>query len=112
MGAEQRAEDGDGERVLVASRICDACTEQLGRHVEGRSDESEFAVVCSRVFEHSGDRIDGIVPKGEPEVGHADPAVASDHHVVRLEVAMHDASGMRRCETATCGDHDLEDLVG
>ena len=48
----------------------------------------------------------------EPEVGDEDAAVARAQHVVRLEVAMDEAGGVRGGEPAPGGDERGDDRVG
>src|SRR5262249_38742362 len=48
--------------------------------------------------------------RGEPEVGHADPAVRADQAVVGLEVAVDDAGGVRGGQPATRRGGDLDGL--
>src|SRR5207249_3313133 len=45
---------------------------------------------------------------GQAEIDHFDVAVAPDHHVVRLEIAMHDALLVRRMESERDLDGDVE----
>jgi hypothetical protein len=44
----------------------------------------------------------------EPEVGHAHASVAADEHVLRLEVAVHEAGGVRGGEPGARVDEDRE----
>ncbi len=45
----------------------------------------------------------------QPEVGDLGHSVATDQHVLRLEIAMHDTGAVRSHDTATCGDEHVDD---
>jgi hypothetical protein len=52
----------------------------------------------------------GVRAAGEPEVEHHDAPVP-DHHVLGLEVAVHDADRVGRREAASCGQEDVSELA-
>ena len=96
--AAERFQQGDGEAVLVAARVGRLAPGLLGRHVAGRPAGHHRLAHRHR--------------HGQAEVGDPHAAVASHQHVVRLEVAVDDASGVRRLQTVGRRQEDLEDLVG
>ena len=115
--AEQRLVQRDAERELVGARIDVAAVELLGRHVrrgaEHRARRGELEVVDRGARASApgpGLGTDARPGRGEPEVGHADPAVRADQAVVGLEVAVDDAGGVRGGQPAAGGDVGLDDL--
>ena len=85
--AAEQLERDDGEPVAVARRGRRAADGLLGRHVARRAEDRADA----RQRDVARDPRD-------PEVGHAHLAVAAEHQVRRLDVAMDDARGVRRVE--------------
>ena len=84
----------DRERELIRARIGDAGVEELRSHVAGRA--GERWVVAGR---------------DEPEVSDAGPAIRADDHVLGLEVAMDQASAMRRFEATPGAFEHRDDLA-
>ena len=77
------------------------------RHVRWRS-----AAACRRLEgarrQHRPSGRHVRAQAGQAEIDHFDVAVAPEHHVVRLEIAMHDALLVRRMESQRDLDGDVE----
>ncbi len=94
--AREHLEQDQAERVDVALDRRRAAGELLGRHVLRRA---------------GARRRDVARRDGEAEVGDADVAVAVDHHVRRLEVAMQDAALVRGRDAGAELARDVDGLV-
>ena len=90
---ERRAEKIDVGARLELRQIAD---DHLGRHVRRRSDRA-------------ASRADGLRDaRGDAPVDDVDLAEAPDHHVVELEISMHDAAAVREMHRVADGREDLE----
>src|SRR5207249_3742003 len=87
--------------------------ELFGRHIRGRARKSArvrgrcggwMRARSTRFVEAS--RLDASC---QSEIGDADPTARIYEHILRLEVAMHDARNMRRREAAACLHEHLDD---
>ena len=107
---------GDRERGVAGER--QPAGEQLEQHHAGRVDVSARAGgpaghllrrhVRDRADEQPGPGVPGHRQRpGQAEVGHLDPAVGGHQDVLRLDVAVHDAGGVRGREAAEHAGHDL-----
>jgi len=85
------------ERPQIGARVDGAAAVRLGCHVDRRARDAGVIVA-------------GLAA-GNAEIGDAHDAVPIDEHVRRLEVAMHDARAVRRRETATRLEVDIDDLL-
>ena len=116
--SEQRLVQRDAEAELVRARVDRLAPELLGRHVRGRADDRAG-------LGHDPDRQGRLVLAGLARVA-ATSSCASrarpksmtrtepsfgDHHVLRLEVAVDDARGVRRRQAAPRRDEHVEDLL-
>ena len=90
---EELVED-EAERVDVAARRDFAAGELLGRHVGGRAGAQRFAGRSRQA-----------------EIGDADPAVAVEHDVGGLQIAMDDAAIVRRGQARAHLPRDLDRAV-
>jgi len=109
----ERLVQRDAEAELIGARVDVAAAELLRRHVCRRS-EHHAGVRERELVERDRHALGGEVGRrsrrGEPEVGDTHPAVAADQHVVGLEVAVNDASGMSRGEATSGCEVRLDDL--
>ena len=78
----------DAEREDIRRRPRGSATGLLGRHVGHRADQRERIRLRARVRFGGGP---GLVDASQPEVQHLRIAVAANHHVLGLDVAMDDA---------------------
>ncbi|MFO0633675.1 MAG: hypothetical protein U0168_12565 [Nannocystaceae bacterium] len=126
--AVQRLEQRDAERELIAARIGLGQLELFGRHVGRRAHDragardvevaqaagrgaGRLARARRRRRQHVGG-VDGLGGRArEAEVEHARSIVASDQHVVGLEVAVDDALGVGGGEALAGAQEHREDLV-
>jgi hypothetical protein len=134
--AAQRLPQRHAIRKLIGRRRDRAAAPLLGRHVgrraqqrAGRRDRRQR----TRRAHHDGARAGGRRAGGgraggqrglerrrgvgfgltrEPEVGDHDPPVLTAQHVVRLEVPVHEAGGVRGCEPAPGGEERVDDRRG
>ena len=85
LAAGEQLEQHDAGGVHVAAGVRDAALDLLGGEVgDGAEQQPGLAV-----------RRAGVDGPGQAEVGHLDPAVVGDQHVLRLDVAVHDAGPVR-----------------
>ena len=88
-GGELVQQDAEREDVrLGRDRLA---ARLLGRHVADRADD-EARLRCSAGRVAGRERV-GLQP-GQPEVEQLDVAVGPDHHVLGLDVAVHDLRGV------------------
>ena len=98
----------------VAARIDRAAGRLLRRHVGGgprdrpRQTQRRIRLARERALVRAILATDAL---GQPEVEHLDGAVAADHHVGRLEVAMNDALRVRGAERVGHRDGDAQQLA-
>ena len=95
QAARQHLEEDDAQRVDVRARVGLLALDLLGRHVLGRPDH------------HAGARDPlGLDRAGDPEIHDPGVAVAVDHDVLGLEVAVDDAQavGFRQALADLPGD--------
>ncbi|MFO0631627.1 MAG: hypothetical protein U0168_02115 [Nannocystaceae bacterium] len=111
--AEQRLEQRDAERELIGRGPHRQALELLGRHVGRRAHHARrhrgagpSAPACGRA--HALAR--RLTRVGQAEVRDARPTLLADEHVVGLEVAVHQARGVGRRETAADLHEHRDDL--
>jgi RNA polymerase sigma-70 factor (ECF subfamily) len=112
---DERVDERERERVLIAARIDRAALRLLRRHVRRRADDG-IGVRQHRVHARGARRRCALhlrcaEPAREPEVGDLRDAVGADEHVRRLEVAVHEAGAMRGREPGAGLAEHREDLV-
>ena len=99
VAAGRHLEEHDAERKDVGARVHRLAARLLGGHVAGGA---EHRPLLGQVAAGAAAGDLGLVVAadrlGDAEVEHLDAAVAGDHHVVGLEVAVEDALAVRRGE--------------
>jgi hypothetical protein len=94
--------DDEAERKLIGSEVRRASRRLLGRHVANRPEDHSLERRRRHRRRHRLDRhrrgLRGIAEHlpGEAEVEDLRPALGREHDVLRLEVAVHHAFGVRR----------------
>ena len=97
----------DAEGELVAAKIAHVGARLLGRHVVDRAEDR-----AGRAVRHRHIRVaDGVGQFGQPEVEDLHEAVGSDHHVLRLQIAMNDAAVVRRRQSLRHFGHQPHNLL-
>ncbi|CAI9419720.1 hypothetical protein HIDPHFAB_03834 [Nocardioides sp. T2.26MG-1] len=96
LGAGQQLEEHHAGGVHVRARVGTAVDHQLGGEVGDGADQHPAGGGVLRV---------GADRAGQPEVGHLDPAVLGDEHVLGLDVAVDDAGPVGRGQG---GQHRLD----
>ena len=116
--AVQRLVQRDAEAELIGARVERLAAELLGRHVRRRADERaglghgrRRRDGASTALPTSGGSDRLLREPREPEVHDAHGAVAPDHDVLGLEVAVDDAGRVRRRQPAPGGDEHVQDLA-
>ncbi len=102
------------ERKDVGAWVERAPLNLLGRHVADRADHHPLLRLPALglrllVVQRAHPRADDF---GEPEIEHLGVAVAGDHDVLRLQIAMHDAGGMRFLQRVRDLGHVLHQFPG
>src|SRR6266498_3009578 len=100
------------EAPKVCTRIDVGSLSLLRRHVVSRAHHGAGASVdhCFSGRFGVGGRTGRLSQFGEAKIQNLDVAVAPDHDVLRLDIAMDDAGGVRGREGAVCLNRNLEFL--
>jgi hypothetical protein len=96
---EHRA-DGEDVRPMVGGFALDLFRSHVG---DGAEDDPLASLIAHR--QGAGMGVGGFLRRGQlgqPEIQHLGEAVRGHHDVFRLEVAVHDAGGMRFCQPLGC----------
>jgi hypothetical protein len=116
-----RLEERDAEAELIRGFRDLTARVLLRSHVRGRPGSTRGADRILERLDHASrrarpgvarlrGRVVGMLAAREAEVGDHHATVGRDEHVVRLEVAMHEPFGVRRCEPASGVREHVEDL--
>jgi hypothetical protein len=119
MRAEEREVQRHAETELIGPRDRRTAQELLGSHEGGRADEPSrrrhrrdergVAFEIRRTGFHPVELRRDLHRSGESEIGDAHAPVASDEHVGRLEIPVHDLHGVGGGEPAPRLDERLDD---
>jgi hypothetical protein len=86
----------DAPRELIDARVERIAAQLFGRHVERRADDLSFlGDGVARAFAAAPNDL-----SRDAEIEHFDDAITAHHDVLGLDVAMHEAAGVRRRERA------------